>query len=41
MKLIAVGDLHGDLTNLWAVLDRERPDGLLCIGDWGDPSPTA
>ena len=37
MKFIAVGDLHGDLTNLWAALDRERPDGLLCVGDWGDP----
>jgi len=37
MKLIAIGDLHGDLTNLWAVLERERPDGLLCVGDWGDP----
>lgn len=37
MKIVAVGDLHGDLANLWAVLDRERPDGLLCVGDWGDP----
>lgn len=37
MKLVAMGDLHGDLTNLWVVLDRERPDGLLGVGDWGDP----
>ncbi len=37
MKLIAVGDPHGDLANLWTVLDQERPDGLLCVGDWGDP----
>lgn len=32
-----MGDLHGDLSNLWRVLDREQPDGLLCVGDWGDP----
>lgn len=37
MKLVAAGDLHGDLTNLWNVLDRERPDALLGVGDWGDP----
>ncbi len=37
MKLVAVGDLHGDTNNLFRLLDEERPDGLLCAGDWGDP----
>lgn len=36
-KVVAVGDLHGDWANLWRVLDAERPDGLLGVGDWGDP----
>jgi Icc-related predicted phosphoesterase len=37
MKLAAVGDLHGNTDNLFTLLDREAPDGLLCVGDWGDP----
>jgi Icc-related predicted phosphoesterase len=37
MKVAAVGDLHGDTDNLFALLDQEAPDGLLCVGDWGDP----
>lgn len=37
MKLIAVGDLHGETAPLFALLEKEAPDGLLCIGDWGDP----
>jgi uncharacterized protein len=37
MKLVAAGDLHGETENLFGVLDREQPDGMLCVGDWGDP----
>lgn len=37
MRLAAVGDLHGNADNLFRVLDAERPDGLLGVGDWGDP----
>lgn len=37
MKLVAVGDLHGNVMPLRRVLDEEAPDGLLCVGDWGDP----
>lgn len=37
MKIIAVGDLHGVTEPLFHVLDRETPDALLCVGDWGDP----
>ncbi len=29
--------MHGDLGNLLRVLHAETPDGLLCVGDWGDP----
>ena len=34
---MVVGDLHGHFDNLWRLLDEEKPDGLLGIGDWGDP----
>jgi Icc-related predicted phosphoesterase len=37
MRLLAVGDLHGDTAPLLRLLDSEVPDGLLCVGDWGDP----
>jgi Icc-related predicted phosphoesterase len=36
-KIVAVGDLHGETETLFRLLDTERPDGLLCVGDWGDP----
>ena len=36
-KIIAVGDLHGEPETLFRRLDIESPDGLLCVGDWGDP----
>jgi Icc-related predicted phosphoesterase len=36
-RIIAVGDLHGETEPLFRLLDRENPDGLLCVGDWGDP----
>lgn len=41
-KLVAVGDLHGDTAPLFRLLDAEEPvDGLLCVGDWGDPGAVA
>lgn len=36
MRLLAVGDLHGDLGAVSAALARFRPDALLGVGDWGD-----
>lgn len=41
MRVVAVGDLHGETANLFRLLDTERPDGLLCVGDWGDPGQIA
>jgi Icc-related predicted phosphoesterase len=37
VRLVAVGDLHGETGQLFRLLDAEVPDGLLCVGDWGDP----
>ncbi|HPT98558.1 MAG TPA: metallophosphoesterase, partial [Armatimonadota bacterium] len=37
MVIMAVSDLHGELSWLPAALDRIRPQLLLCAGDWGDP----
>jgi Icc-related predicted phosphoesterase len=37
-RLVAVGDLHGVTDDLFRLLDAESDaDGLLCVGDWGDP----
>jgi Icc-related predicted phosphoesterase len=36
-KIVAVGDLHGETASLFRLLDTECPDGLLCVGDWGNP----
>ena len=41
MLLLAVGDLHGETDTLLRLLDDRRPDGLLCVGDWGDPGQIA
>ena len=40
-RVVAVGDLHGDTESLFRMLDAEAPDGLLCVGDWGDPGEIA
>jgi Icc-related predicted phosphoesterase len=40
-KVIVVGDLHGETDILFRVLDAEQPNGLLCVGDWGDPGEIA
>lgn len=37
MRLLAISDMHGDLTNLWEGMRASHPDLLLCCGDWGDP----
>jgi len=37
MRLLAVGDMHGDLAAVDALTAELRPDVLLCCGDWGDP----
>lgn len=29
--------MHGEMKFVWKTLDEERPDLLLCVGDWGDP----
>lgn len=34
--ILAVGDLHGKTDALFRLLDWEQPDGLVCVGDWGD-----
>lgn len=28
--------MHGQLETLWKALDEERPELLICTGDWGD-----
>ena len=40
-RIIAVGDLLGETEPLFRLLDQENPDGLLCVGDWGDPGQIA
>jgi len=37
VKVIGVGDLHGETEPLFRLLETEAPDLLLCVGDWGDP----
>ena len=37
MRLLCVGDLHGNTDLLLRLLDDDQLDGLLCVGDWGDP----
>ncbi len=41
MRALVVGDMHGQMTPLWQALETERPDLLLCVGDWGDPGQIA
>ncbi|MES2461362.1 MAG: metallophosphoesterase [Armatimonadota bacterium] len=40
-RIVAVGDLHGETEPLFRLLDTESIDGLLCVGDWGDPGETS
>ena len=41
MRILAVGDLHGDLLMVDRAIDQFGPDALLCVGDWGDPGEVA
>ncbi|MFQ5824506.1 MAG: metallophosphoesterase family protein [bacterium] len=35
MKIAAISDLHGHLEPVYKILNLEKPDVLLCAGDWG------
>ncbi len=35
MKIVAISDLHGNLNPVHKILAVEKPDVLLCAGDWG------
>jgi Icc-related predicted phosphoesterase len=35
MKIVAISDLHGVIDPVHKILDLEKPDLLLCAGDWG------
>ncbi len=37
VRVLVVGDMHGQLASLWKALSEEAPELLLCVGDWGDP----
>lgn len=37
MKIAAVSDMHGNLTNVLEIIDRNVPELLISCGDWGDP----
>lgn len=41
MRLLAVGDLHGNTDLLFRLLEQEKPDGFLGVGDWGDAGQIA
>ena len=41
MSLLAIGDLHGDTDSLFQLFETEKPDGILCVGDWGDEGQIA
>lgn len=35
MKIAAISDMHGDFEPVYKILELEKPDLLLCTGDWG------
>lgn len=35
MKIAAVSDLHGDFEAVYELIKKEKPNMLLCAGDWG------
>ena len=37
MRILCVGDMHGELVAVKALTRELAPDALLCCGDWGDP----
>jgi len=36
LKTLVVGDMHGQLKTVWDALNEEKPNLLICVGDWGD-----
>ncbi len=37
MRILAISDLHGDMTAATQAAERLQPDLLISCGDWGDP----
>ncbi|MDO8585968.1 MAG: metallophosphoesterase family protein [Armatimonadota bacterium] len=37
MKILAISDMHGDLSCVMRLLSETSWDLVLCCGDWGDP----
>ncbi|MFQ6116031.1 MAG: metallophosphoesterase [bacterium] len=37
MRIVAIGDMHGDLEPVYGIVASQKPDLLICCGDWGDP----
>ena len=40
-RLLVVGDLHGKTDALFRLIESEKPDGVLGVGDWGDEGQIA
>ena len=40
-RLLVVGDLHGKTDVLFRLIESEKPDGILGVGDWGDAGQIA
>ena len=38
MKILAISDMHGDLSPAKRLLSERNWDLVLCCGDWGDPN---
>lgn len=36
MKMLAIGDLHGKIPKLNSLVDKEKPDVIVCTGDFAD-----
>jgi Icc-related predicted phosphoesterase len=41
MRILGIGDLHGEFERALEVCRSIRPDYVLCCGDWGDPEQVA
>ncbi len=41
MRVLALGDMHGDLASVHRAIDQTAPDLILSCGDWGDPEEVA
>ncbi|MCS7192664.1 MAG: metallophosphoesterase [Armatimonadetes bacterium] len=36
IRTLVVGDMHGQMKFVWNALNQEKPELLICVGDWGD-----